>query len=325
MTPLDDLPVFPARRPRIAAIGLASWDRVIVVDRYPEVGRFAVVRQELDGPGGTTTNAVAALAKLGAEVSIRALVGEDDQGRQLRAAMEATGANVDWLTVTEGQPTDGATVIVSHDPPDRTIYWHQGARLVRGDRIDIPALFAHDVVLVDVDDPPLRRFLVDLPAHTLPAARLLGSLTYLDDAGIPDAFDLMMRHDVIVGNRRELISITEAADLDGAIERVRARMRGENLRAGVVSLGAEGAVAFTFDCRWDYPAYPVCIVDTTGAGDAFAGAVAFGMACRWAWPMVLRFANAVAGLSVTALGAQTALPSWDAANALMRDTAAIRP
>ncbi len=318
MTTPDSIPARPARQPRVAAVGLASWDRLIVVDRYPVAGGYAIVGDELSCPGGTTTTTAVTLARLGATVTIRAQVGDDGPGRQMRLALERAGVDTAWLSVTGDQPTDASTVIVSSDPPDRTIFWHRGARLVRGDRIDIAALFGHDVVFVDVDDVPLRRFLLDLPAHTLPTARLLGSLTYLDDTGIDDAFDLLMRHDVVVGNEREIVSITAAADLDDAIERVRGRMRGENLRAAVISRGGAGSLAFTIESRWDAPPIRVPVVDTTGAGDAFAGAVAYGMACRWEWDDVIRFANAVAGHSVTAFGAQTALPTWEQSIELMK-------
>lgn len=304
-------PERPARRPRIAAIGLASWDRLIVVDRYPRPGGYAIVTDEFVGPGGTTSNAAVALARLGADVFLRAAVGDDEPGRSMRAALAGEGIDVSGVTFEHERPTDSATVIVSTTPPDRTIYWHQGARLVRGDRIDIPHLFGHDLVLLDVDDAPLRRFLLDLPAHTLPATRLLGSLTYLDDAGSPDALDLVMRHDAIVGNIDELIGVTGACDLEQALAAVRGRMRGENLRAAMISLGAEGSLAFTVNEIWRAPAYGIDVVDTTGAGDAFAGAVAFALACRWPWSETLRFANAVAACAITAVGAQTALPRWD--------------
>ncbi|MCC6790589.1 MAG: carbohydrate kinase family protein [Thermomicrobiales bacterium] len=303
------------------AVGLASWDRLIVVDQYPAAGGFAVVRDELTGPGGTTTNAVVTMARLGASVSIRAIVGDDEAGRSIRTALASSGVNVDWLTISPDRPTDAATVIVSSEPRDRTIFWHRGAHLVRGDRIDIAGVFAHDVVLLDVDDAPLRRFLLDLPAHTLPTTRLLGTLTYLDDAGVPDAFDQLMRHDAVVGNARELMAITSSVDLDEAISRVRGRMRGENLRAAIITLGIHGSLAFDVNETWSCPAFPVDVIDTTGAGDAFAGAVAFGMADRWAWPAVLRFAGAVAALSITKLGAQTALPTWDEAVAFLAEYA----
>lgn len=306
-----NLPTPPQRPPRIAAVGLASWDRIIQVDHYPQPGSYAIVNTTASLPGGTTSNSAVALARLGAEVSLAALVGDDTEGTLLRETLEREGVTTDWLRTVTGSPTDGATVIVSSIPRDRTIYWHQGARLVRGDRLDISGIFAHDVVLLDVDDAPLCRFLVDLPAHTLPSARLLGTLTYLVDQDLPDAFEIALRYDVLVGNRRELLALTGQPTLDQAIAHVQSAMPGANLRAGVITRGADGSTAFTRSDRWDVDAFPIDVVDTTGAGDAFAGAVAYAMALRWDWPIAIRFANAIAGLSTQSLGAQTALPTWD--------------
>jgi sugar/nucleoside kinase (ribokinase family) len=297
------------RRPRIAAIGLASWDRLLVVDRYPTRGAYAVVRETSSQPGGTTSNAAVAMARLGASVAIVALVGDDAEGQLLRRALDQEGVDTRWLATDRDRPTDGATVIVSRQPPDRTIYWHQGARLARGDRLDVAAIFGHDVVLLDVDDAPLRRFLVDLPVHTLPSARLLGTLTYLVDSDQPDAFAVALRHDVVVGNEREFCALTARPSLDAVIARLQAAMPGANLRSGVVTRGAEGATAFTSTERWDEAGHRVDVVDATGAGDAFAGAIAYSMALRWDWPRALRLANAVAALSTRALGAQASLPT----------------
>jgi ribokinase len=298
------------RVPRIAAVGLASWDRLIVVDRYPAPGRYAIVRQSVELPGGTTTNSAVTAARLGARVSVVALVGDDGPGRAIREALEREGISTAWLGTDPNCPTDAATVIISAEPPERTIFWHQGARLVRGSRLDITGIFEHDVVLLDVDDLALRRFLVDLPAHTVPSARLLGPLTYLADAGTPDALDLAVRHDVIVGNEREALTVTGQSTLDGAIDRLKEAMRGHTLRACLITRGSAGAIAFTETELWEASAYRVAVRDPTGAGDAFAGAVAFAMALHWAWPDALRFANAVAALSTRAVGAQTALPSF---------------
>jgi sugar/nucleoside kinase (ribokinase family) len=297
--------------PRIAAVGLASWDRIIQVDHYPAAGRYAIVEATASLPGGTTSNSAVTLARLGSTVSLAARIGDDAEGVSLRDTLDREGVTTDWLRTVPGSATDGATVIVSSVPRDRTIYWHQGARLVRGDRLDISGIFGHDVVLLDVDDAPLCRFLVDLPAHTLPTARILGTLTYLVDQSLPDAFEIALRYDVLIGNRRDLLALTGQPTLDDAIAHVQSAMPGANLRAGVVTCGADGATAFTRSERWDAAAFPIDVVDTTGAGDAFAGAVAYAMACRWDWPQVIRFANAVAALSTRSLGAQTSLPTWE--------------
>jgi sugar/nucleoside kinase (ribokinase family) len=151
-------------------------------------------------------------------------------------------------------------------------------------------------------------------------------LTYLVDADIPDAFDLAMRHDAITGNDRQLLAIAGATTLDEALETVQARMPGANLRAWVASRGADGCSIVTKCERWDVPAFPVEVVDTTGAGDAFAAGIAYGLARRWDWPRTGRLANALGALSTRALGSQSALPSRvEVASLLGEDAATLFP
>ena len=297
-----------SRSPRIATVGLASWDTLLAVDSYPPPGSYAIVDRQASLPGGTTTNSAVALARIGAQVSFVGLIGDDLPGETIRETLDREGVNTGWLETRAGQPTDAAIVVVSNNPSDRTIFWPQGARIAKGDLLDIPAIFGHDLVLLDVDDMPLRRFLSDLPAHTLPGTRILGSLTYLNPMET-DRFEVMLRHDAIVGNEREVMLLTEAATLDAAIAKLRAGMIGSNLRAAVISRGAMGGTAFTATERWDLPANQVDVVDTTGAGDAFTAGVAFGMSLRWPWLKTLTLANAIGGLATRALGAQESLPS----------------
>lgn len=297
------------RPPRVAAVGIASWDRLVAVDRYPAPGEQALARAEATGPGGTTMNTAVALARLGVLVDAVAAVGDDDEGRAVRSALVAAGVDDRWLSARSGERTDGATIVVSRVPLERTIYWHQGAHLVRGDTLDVAGIFGQDLVVLDVADVPLRRFLLDLPAHTLPRTRILGPLGYLASPDLPDALELALRHDVVVGNERELLTVTGTWTLGDATTALRSRMRGATLRAAVVSRGAAGCRVVTADDGWQIPAFAVSVVDPTGAGDAFAAGVAYGVTRRWPWPAVGRFANAVGGLATRALGAQTSLPT----------------
>jgi ribokinase len=296
-------------RPRVALVGLASWDRLLVLDRFPPPGDQALVQRDLSAPGGTTTNTAVALARLGARVRILTAVGDDAEGTWVRRALEAEGVDCAWMLVRAGERTDLATVLVTDDPPDRTILWDQGAQIVKGDRIDVAALFDHDLVVLDLPDLPLVRFLTDLPAHTAPRARLLGTLTYLADMPRAEAFDLMLRHDAIVGCERDLLVVTGEPDLDRATAALRRGIRVSNLRTAVITRGAAGCVLIEAENAAAFPALPVTPVDPTGAGDAFAAGLAFGMALRWPWPRSARFANVVGGLAVRALGAQSSLPT----------------
>jgi ribokinase len=293
---------------------------MIAVDRYPAAGSFAIVEQMSQQPGGTTANASIALAKLGARVSFAGMIGDDEPGEHLRKALGEAGVDLTWLGVREGERSDASVVIVSREPIDRTILWPPGAHIVKGDQLDIPGIFGHDLVLLDVDDMPLRRFLSDLPAHTLPATRLLGTLVYVADLEIPDRLDVLMRHDALVGNEREFMRLTGIDDLDAAVVRVRSLMPGNNLRTAIVSRGEKGAIAFSATEQWSVDAYPIEVVDTTGAGDAFTAGVSYGMALRWPWAKTLKLANACGGLACRAFGAQASLPSWDEIAALTGDS-----
>jgi sugar/nucleoside kinase (ribokinase family) len=99
---------------------------------------------------------------------------------------------------------------------------------------------------------------------------------------------------------------------------MQALMRISNLRSVAITLGADGALAFDKERVHRSPAFDVEVVDTTGAGDAFAGAFGVGLACRLDLRDALELANCVAALSVRSLGAQTGLPSTHEVDALLR-------
>lgn len=307
------------RQPRITTVGFATWDRLLKVRRYPTTGEQVIVEREVNAAGGTSTNTAVALARFGARATIVAAIGDDEEGEWIRRVLVEAGVDTAGLIVRAGERTDQATIIVSDEPVDRTIYWHQGAELVRGDRLDIERLFDQDVVVLDMADLSLRRWLLDLPAHTQPRARLLGTLTYLTDPHLPDAFELALRHDVLVGNEKDYLAVTGTWTLSDAENAVQSRMRGENLRVAIITSSASGCRVITEDQRLRLPAFEVPVVDPTGAGDAFAAGVAYGMALRWDWDRIGRFANAAGGLAIRELGAQTALPNLAEVERLLAD------
>ncbi len=298
-------------RPRVAAIGMASWDRLIVTDFYPEAGSYAIVRRTLEQSGGTTANTVHALARLGIPVSFAAKVGDDDEGRELRRVLEAEGCDCAHLTTRDGELSDSAIIVVSGagHGVDRTIYWHQGARLKHGDSLPLAELFAHDLVILDVDDSRLRRFIVDLPTHTSPWTRFLGSLTYLVEMSPREGLEIALRHDYLAGNQRELLYVTGCDDIHAAIREVQQQMIYADLRMFAISMGPAGCILADHQSTTAVPAFDVDVVDTTGAGDAFAAGVALGILERREPREIGRLANAMGAMSIRELGARSSLPT----------------
>jgi ribokinase len=67
------------------------------------------------------------------------------------------------------------------------------------------------------------------------------------------------------------------------------------------------------------PAFPVTVVDTTAAGDAFNGALAVALAEGRPLVGAVHFANAAAGLACTQHGAQNSLPVRTQVEACLAD------
>ena len=91
-------------------------------------------------------------------------------------------------------------------------------------------------------------------------------------------------------------------------EDVMKKLSEHGARLAIYTQGARGCVA-----RWDnethfFPALPVEVIDTTGAGDAFHKAALCGLYQQWAPGQIICFASATAALNCRALGGRTALP-----------------
>jgi sugar/nucleoside kinase (ribokinase family) len=186
--------------------------------------------------GGSAANVAAWAAQLGTEVSLVCRVGRDDRGRA--AVDELRGVDVN-VTVDYERPT-GTCVVLVEPGGERTMLPDPGANDAPLGEIPL-GKHLHVVGYALLRDGPRASALA-----AIERARAAGMTVSVDPSSwallrpgaIPDV-------DLLFPNERE-------AEL----------VQGEM----VIKLGARGA-------RWDeleVPAEPVEVVDTTGAGDAFA-------------------------------------------------------
>src|SRR5215207_7228173 len=85
-----------AKKPTIGVVGIASWDSVLAVERFPDSGGFVMVTSALELPGGNSANAAAAAAALGAQVelSVRSATIRLGNGCSKRCPLPASTALV---------------------------------------------------------------------------------------------------------------------------------------------------------------------------------------------------------------------------------------
>src|SRR5262249_54304225 len=161
-----------------------------------------------------------------------------------------------------------------------------------------------DVLLCQLETP--------LPAVRwgLESAKRNGVTTILNPAPVSAlADDLLALVDFLTPNEveAETLSGVSVHDVETARE-AGGRRVARGARRVIVTLGGQGALACDENAVLHFPAFPVEVVDTTAAGDAFNGALAVGIAAGGNLEQAIPLAAAAAALTCTKRGAQDSLP-----------------
>lgn len=292
----------------VACVGDVYCDIVVRgVTRLPRWGEEVFGHEPVMCPGGIANVAVG-LAKLGVTTRLLGRSRADDTiGNVLSVELaQHEHLSVEWLrvasstAVTVAIPHASERAMISYAPPpdkrpvvecvpweqlDRTTHLHVGGwsegtnpladqRAILGRARDLGMTTSLDISLGDEDGR---------------AGRILALLDGLD---------------VFLPNAAEACWITGADDPADALEALAAAVP-----TVVVKLGPDGAIAARGDLREQVPAHAVPIVDTTGAGDAFAAGFLHGHVRRWPLRRSLSLANVCGAWSVSRIGSSISTPS----------------
>ena len=304
--------------PRILVVGSINVDIVALTKRLPTPGETVTGGTLLINHGGKGANQAVAARRLGADVRFIGCVGADTFGPGLRQSLIAEGLGVDGLATVTGVHS-GTGVIVVDAAGRNQIAVASGANMhLTVDRVArFPEAFAWAQVVICQLEVPL-----DTVLWTLRTARQHGAITVLNPAPAqPVPPELWPLVDYLTPNEVEaaqasglpLATLSDAADV---VQVLLAR----GPRVVILTLGAQGAFVGTPERMVHVPAFPVAVVDTTAAGDAFNGALAVLLAEGRPLPEAGRFANAAAGLACTQPGAQNSLPARTQVEACLADT-----
>jgi len=110
--------------------------------------------------------------------------------------------------------------------------------------------------------------------------------------------------DIVLPSMEDAKFLTGESDPKAAAEKI--LRRGPEIVA--LKLGGEGCLVYTKEEVLRVPGFPVEVVDTTGAGDAFDGAFVVGILEGWPLRKTSEFANAVGAVTTTGKGAVSPIP-----------------
>ncbi|WP_134701365.1 carbohydrate kinase [Ammoniphilus sp. YIM 78166] len=279
--------------------------------------------------GGAPANVAAAIAKLGGQAALAGKVGDDSFGHYLKRTLEEVKVDTSMLVMDPHSYTTLAFVSLQADG-ERDFTFNRGADgLLALNELDLPRIKRSKIIHFGSATAMLEGHSQDTYFQVMNLAK---------EYQLFISFDPNYRGFLWKGNTekfRELsIKALSLADLVKVSQEELMLLTGTgNLEDGVkilhqygpkwinVTLGKDGTFLSSGDQAGMVSSIPVQSIDSTGAGDAFVGAILFQLSQLEHPREEIRdfekvkemtfFANKVAALVCTKMGAISSLPDYE--------------
>ncbi len=258
--------------------------------------------------GGAPFNVAWHLQAFGAEPLMITRIGNDAAGRRIHETMRAWGMDITGLQIDPLHPTGTVEVHIENDEPHYDIVEHRAWDFI--DSESLPSIA--DAALLYHGSLALRSPISRQALHDLQ--------TMLD---APVFIDVNLRspwwqRDTVRSHldsarwaklNEDELNILTPAGADSLSQRAAALQQAHELALLITTCGADGALAREINGR-SFKVVPTStdkLIDTVGAGDAFAAVVILGLMYNWDLLLTLQraqtFASAVVGIRGATPGA----------------------
>lgn len=299
--------------PQVVGLGAMNMDYFYRVQEIITEGE-APVTEFHSWPGGSAANTIYALAKLGVSTGFVGAVGDDPEGTKLIADLSGVGVDTGPIRVKSGFPS-GRILALVDALGRRALYAMPGAN---------NHLAPHDLDLAYINPPTAGQWLhlsafvgqaqfqlqLNLVASLPPQVQLsLSPGALYARRGLRELAPLLSRVRCLFLNRTEVEQIG-----GGPLPKAAKACLNAGCAMVVVTLGADKKeVCRVYTARGEQkfprrlPLVPV--VDTTGAGDAFAAGFLFGLLRGKEMEQCAVMGEILAQECIKTLGARPGLPS----------------
>jgi sulfofructose kinase len=285
----------------VVGLGLNATDTVMTVCKFPALGGKERVMKSCLQAGGQMATALVTCSRLGLKVRYLGNVGDDPAGRLQMASLRRERFDLSGVGVRRGVSTQFGYIIVDEATGERTVFWDRDTRLaVQLHELKPTAITS--ARLLHLDGCDVEAALV--AARTARRARIpvVADL----DTVYKDVETLFPHIDYLIASTHFLPAVTGRSDPYKVLSYIAREYR---IPTPGMTLGRDGALVFHAGRFYYSPGFVVETVDTTGAGDVFHGAFAYALLAGWDMARVLDFANAMAALNCTELGARGGIKS----------------
>lgn len=274
---------------RVASLGEILWDLI----------------GERELLGGATFNFSVQLSRLGHDVCFISAVGDDDRGRRALDAASRTGLSTKFIRIVTEAPTGTVSVILDAQGQPSYVIHRPAAydfAAIPEQQIDPDWLYHGTLHFMEPRMYALR--------HCYPDARRFYDINLRKDSyTTPLVMELLHLADVVKLNDDELVRVQEMAGTSHASIEAFCRDYASRFQweAVCVTRGERGCALLKGGEYVEVSGVPVNVVDTVGAGDAFAAAFLHGLDQEWPAAKIGVFANR---LGAMVAGRPGGVPEW---------------
>ena len=277
-----------------------------LVDAPTAAAIYLAMGPGLESSGGSAANTCAVAALLGSRVAYLGKVADDQLGQVFRHDINAVGVHFPSAPLIGGPPTARCLILVTPDG-QRTMNTFLGACVtLTEDDVDEDLVAAAAVTYLEgyLFDPPAAQAAFRRAATAAHAAgrQVALSLSYAFCVNRHrDAFrDLVAGHvDILFGNETEITALYEENTFDAAAEAAR-----RDVDLAVLTRSEAGSLILRGAEMVEIAAEPAKVVDTTGAGDAYAAGFLAGLTGGRSLPACGRLGSIAAAEVISHYGAR---------------------
>lgn len=263
--------VVPTPDTFLAQHGLQKGGMALISSDQAEA-LYAAMPPGRESSGGSAANTCAVAAGLGARVAFLGTVASDQLGGVFQHDIKAAGVHFPSAPLQGGLPTARCLIAVTPDG-QRTMNTFLGACVSFGpESLDLKLIEASAVTYLEgyLFDPPSCQAAFRQAAEVAHAAGRQVALTLSDAFCVHRhraAFLELVEHgvDILFANEAEICALYEAKSFDEA-----AAHAARHVSLAALTRSAAGSVILHAGQQIPVAAEPTKVVDTTGAGDAYA-------------------------------------------------------
>jgi ribokinase len=266
--------------------------------------------------GNALNNAVGS-ARLGMKAGFYSVIGDDETGRQIIKKMRAEKISLKYLKTQRNSATNHSIVI--NFEYDRTILTYSHPREYSLPKDIEPAKWIY-YTAIGKNHARLEKEIIAYASQNHSKIAFNPGTGHLR-GGVNKIKDILRKTEIIFVNREEAeILVGDGTEIPGLLYRL--HELGPHL--AVITDGKNGAYASDSVNIYYLPIFPVKLVETTGAGDAFATGFLAGLFHDLTVPEAMRWGTANSGSVVTKIGPQDGLLKINDLKAMLKKNSRIK-